>query len=71
MKFVHKFRLQGGVTEDEIDHLIKQYRKKKRVGQADYLVTKNIRHFPYKNYQNVQIVKISKFLKVLETEFPD
>lgn len=41
------------------------------VGQAAYLITKNIRHFPYKNYQNVQIVKISKFLKVLETEFQD
>lgn len=41
------------------------------VGQVDYLVTKNIRHFPYKSFQNVQIVKISKFLKVLEAEFKD
>lgn len=40
-------------------------------GNADYLVTKNIKHFPYKTYQGVQIVKISKFLKVLEHAFPD
>ncbi len=40
------------------------------VGQADYLVTKNLRHYPPKSYQGVQIVKISKFLKVLEIEFP-
>lgn len=35
-------------------------------GNADYLVTKNIRDFPPKKYQDVKIVKISKFLKVLE-----
>ena len=35
-------------------------------GNADYLVTKNIRHFPPKEYVNVKIVRISRFLKVLE-----
>jgi len=35
-------------------------------GKADYLVTKNIRHFPPKEYANVKIVRISEFLRVLE-----
>jgi len=35
-------------------------------GKADYLVTKNIRHFPSKEYSNVKIVRIREFLKVLE-----
>jgi putative PIN family toxin of toxin-antitoxin system len=35
-------------------------------GNADYLVTKNIRHFPPKEYRYVKIVRIKKFLKVLE-----
>jgi predicted nucleic acid-binding protein len=35
-------------------------------GNADYLVTKNIRDFPAKEYQRVKIVRIAKFLNVLE-----
>ena len=35
-------------------------------GNADSLVTKNIRHFPYKNYESVKIVRIKKFLDTLE-----
>ena len=35
-------------------------------GYADYLVTKNIRHFPPKEYQEVKIVRVRKFLKALE-----
>ena len=35
-------------------------------GHADYLVTKNIRHFPYKTYEQVKIVRIKTFLDVLE-----
>lgn len=35
-------------------------------GNADYLVTKNIRDFPPTVYQGVKIVRIAKFLKVLE-----
>ena len=35
-------------------------------GNADYLVTKNIRDFPPKEYQGVKIVRIGKFLTVLE-----
>lgn len=36
-------------------------------GNAEYLVTKNIRDYPHKSYQNVQIIRISKFLKILES----
>lgn len=35
-------------------------------GNAAYLVTKNIRHFPSKEYRNVKIVRIKKFLDELE-----
>lgn len=35
-------------------------------GKADYLVTKNIRHFPPKEYQGVKIVRVRTFLEVLE-----
>jgi len=35
-------------------------------GSADYLVTKNIRHFPPKEYAGVKIVRIRTFLRVLE-----
>ena len=35
-------------------------------GGADYLVTKNIRHFPPKVYAGVKIVRIRAFLQVLE-----
>jgi putative PIN family toxin of toxin-antitoxin system len=35
-------------------------------GNADFLVTKNIRHFPYKIYGDVKIVRIKKFLDTLE-----
>lgn len=35
-------------------------------GDANYLVTKNIRHFPPKEYSGVKIVRVRKFLKVLE-----
>jgi putative PIN family toxin of toxin-antitoxin system len=40
------------------------------VGNADFLVTKNLNHFPHKSYQGVRIVKVAKFLKVLEKLFP-
>ncbi|MDZ7360656.1 MAG: putative toxin-antitoxin system toxin component, PIN family [candidate division KSB1 bacterium] len=35
-------------------------------GKADYLVTKNLKHFPPKKYSGVKIVNIRKLLKVLE-----
>jgi len=35
-------------------------------GRADYLVTKNIKHFPYKEYEGIKIVRIRTFLEVLE-----
>ncbi len=36
-------------------------------GKADYIVTKNIRDFPPTEYQGVKIVRIAKFLNVLES----
>jgi uncharacterized protein len=38
-------------------------------GNGKYLVTKNIKHFPFKRYQEVEIVRVSKFLSRLEKEF--
>jgi predicted nucleic acid-binding protein len=35
-------------------------------GGAAYLVTKNIRHFPPKEYNSVKIVRIRTFLDILE-----
>lgn len=35
-------------------------------GKAAYLVTKNIRHFPPREYQGVKIVRIRTFLDALE-----
>ncbi|MEZ4664651.1 MAG: putative toxin-antitoxin system toxin component, PIN family [Caldilineaceae bacterium] len=35
-------------------------------GNADYLVTKNIKHFPHKEYKGVRIVRIRMFLDTLE-----
>ncbi len=35
-------------------------------GGAQYLVTKNLHHFPHKEYRGVKIVRISKFLEALE-----
>jgi len=34
--------------------------------KADYIVTKNIKHFPPKEYQGIKIVKIKDFLKAIE-----
>ena len=36
-------------------------------GNAAYLVTKNIRHFPHKSYEQVKIVRIRAFLTALES----
>ena len=35
-------------------------------GKADYIVTKNIKHFPHKEYRGIKILKIRDFLKVIE-----
>lgn len=35
-------------------------------GKADYLVTKNVKHFPPKEYSRIKIVHIRKLLNVLE-----
>lgn len=39
-------------------------------GGADFLVTKNLKHFPYKSYESVRIVNVATFLKELEKIFP-
>jgi len=39
------------------------------VGNAEYLVTKNIKHFPFKQYQSVRIVRVSQMLSALEKKF--
>jgi putative PIN family toxin of toxin-antitoxin system len=39
-------------------------------GGADFLVTKNLKHFPPKSYQGVKIVKVSAFLRELEKIAP-
>jgi len=36
-------------------------------GNAEYLITKNIKHFPYKRFESVKIVRIREFLDILET----
>ncbi len=40
-------------------------------GGADFLVTKNLKHFPHKLYNGVRIVNVANFLKALEKVFPD
>jgi putative PIN family toxin of toxin-antitoxin system len=39
-------------------------------GGADFLVTKNLKHFPRKTYQGIKIFKVSAFLSELEKLFP-
>lgn len=36
------------------------------IADADFLVTKNLKHFPKKSYQGIKIVKVSAFLRELE-----
>ncbi len=38
-------------------------------GKANFLVTKNIKHFPFKRYEDVEIVRVSTFLSRLEKEY--
>ncbi len=39
------------------------------LGKADFLVTKNLKHFPHKKFEHVRIVNVAKFLKELEKLF--
>jgi len=39
-------------------------------GGVDFLVTKNIKHFPIKSYQGIKIVKVSTFLRKIEKIIP-
>ena len=38
-------------------------------GKADFLVTKNLKHFPRKSYKNVRITNVATFLMELEKTF--
>lgn len=38
-------------------------------GSAEFLITKNLKHFPRKSYQSVRIVNVATFLKELEKHF--
>jgi len=39
-------------------------------GGANFLVTKNLKHFPRKSHEGVRIVNVAKFLTELEKIFP-
>lgn len=39
-------------------------------GGADFLITKNFKHFPLKSYEGVRFVNVATFLKELEKIFP-
>ncbi len=54
------------VCKDQSDNV---FLETATVGNAEYLVTKNIKHFPFKRYQQIKIVQVSKFLTRLEKEF--
>ncbi len=41
------------------------------IASADFLVTKNTKHFPAKRYQSVRIVTVSKFLDLVEKQYPE
>lgn len=41
------------------------------IGNADFLVTKNLKHFPPKSFQNVRIVALAKILTELEKQYPE
>ncbi len=38
---------------------------------AEFLVTKNIKHFPAKAYKTARIVTVSKFLDLVEKQYPE
>lgn len=40
------------------------------LGGVDFLVTKNLKHFPRKSYEGVRIVNVANFLKEFEKNFP-
>ncbi|MBC8180504.1 putative toxin-antitoxin system toxin component, PIN family [candidate division KSB1 bacterium] len=39
-------------------------------GGADFLITKNLKHFPRKRYESVRIVKVATFLTEIEKLYP-
>lgn len=40
------------------------------IGNADFLVTKNLKHFPRKSYESVRIVNVATFLTEIEKLYP-
>ncbi|MCZ6675962.1 MAG: putative toxin-antitoxin system toxin component, PIN family [Candidatus Poribacteria bacterium] len=71
-RILNILRLQSDWIEPKIQLDVCAYKSDSRFlecaveGKADYLVTKNIRHFPPKEYQGIKIVRIRKFLDILE-----
>lgn len=41
------------------------------IGDADFLVTKNLKHFPRKRFQGMRIVNVAGFLKEIEKMLPE
>ena len=39
-------------------------------GGADFLITKNLKHFPRKSYKRVRIVNVATFLNEIEKYYP-
>lgn len=64
----HAITVSGNLTacKDPSDNV---FLETATLGAAQYLVTKNIKHFPFKRHQNVEIVRVSKFLQRLEKMF--
>jgi putative PIN family toxin of toxin-antitoxin system len=40
------------------------------IGDADFLVTKNLKHFPRKSFENVRILNVAAFLTEIEKLYP-
>lgn len=71
-RILHIVRLQAEWVEPSIELTVCPDTSDNRFlecaveGKAEYLVTKNLRHFPRRQYQGVTIVGIRKFLEALE-----
>lgn len=65
----HRIEISGAVQvcKDRDDDM---FLETALAGGADFLVTKNLKHFPHKSYESVHIVNVATFLKELEKIFP-
>ena len=67
--FAHHVEINGSlqVCKDSDDD---KFLETALEGRADFLVTKNLKHFPRKSYEDVRIVNVATFLKELEKVLP-